>query len=75
MGDSRQDSFTAFFRVATGGFTRYDGQLQVAVDGRRETTSSECEPGTLAIGNDQWPFKFAIATLSEHARTLQYQLT
>jgi CRISPR-associated endonuclease/helicase Cas3 len=33
MSDSREDSFTAFFRVATGGFTPYDWQLQVAVDG------------------------------------------
>ncbi len=33
MGDSREDSFTSFFRIATGGFTPYDWQLQVAVDG------------------------------------------
>jgi CRISPR-associated endonuclease/helicase Cas3 len=33
MSDSREHSFTAFFRVATGGFTPYDWQLQIAVDG------------------------------------------
>jgi hypothetical protein len=34
--------------------------------------SSECrgEPGTLVIGNDQWPFKFSIGTLPEHVRAL-----
>ncbi|MCW5889582.1 MAG: DEAD/DEAH box helicase [bacterium] len=31
--DSRADNFTAFFKTATGGFTPYDWQLQVAVDG------------------------------------------
>lgn len=31
--NSREESFTDFFRTATGGFTRYGWQLQVAVDG------------------------------------------
>jgi CRISPR-associated endonuclease/helicase Cas3 len=33
MGDSRGHSSTASFRVATGGFTPYRWQVQVAVDG------------------------------------------
>lgn len=34
------------------------------------------EPGTLVIGDDQWPFKFSIATLPEHVRALhEHQLT
>ena len=31
--DPRADNFTAFFKTATGGFTPYDWQLQVAFDG------------------------------------------
>jgi len=31
--DPRADSFTEFFKTATGGFTPYGWQLQVAVDG------------------------------------------
>jgi CRISPR-associated endonuclease/helicase Cas3 len=34
--DSREDSFTEFFKSATGGFTPYRWQLQVAVDGLPE---------------------------------------
>jgi CRISPR-associated endonuclease/helicase Cas3 len=34
MGSSsRAESFTDFFKIATGGFTPYDWQLQVALDG------------------------------------------
>ena len=32
-GSSREESFTDFFKTATGGFTPYGWQLQVAVDG------------------------------------------
>lgn len=33
VSDSREESFRDFFRTATGGFTPYGWQLQVAVDG------------------------------------------
>ena len=35
----REDSFTGFFRTATGGFTPYDWQLQVAVAGLPDVLS------------------------------------
>jgi CRISPR-associated endonuclease/helicase Cas3 len=31
--DHREDSFTAYFKTVTGGFTPYDWQVQVAIDG------------------------------------------
>lgn len=39
MSDSREDSFKAFFQVATGGLAPYDWQLQVAVDGLPDVLS------------------------------------
>lgn len=39
MTDARANGFGSFFRVATGGFTPYDWQVQVAIDGLPDVLS------------------------------------
>lgn len=53
-GKSREDSFADFFKSATGGFTPYRWQMQVAIDhgtalDDRGTTSSPCEPSRACL--------------------------